>query len=236
MCPSARVMAAATFSGAPEISSGRSRAALASYSRLILRASAARQHAEDVVPGYAGLKYAGLRNVTWITPAGAGGRSGSDRLVAGREGLVHDDLCQVSAPGGAARSCLPSYEHRASAALIRDYGVIARSWRPSRSRKTCSRQPPPSCQSRWPLARPTRWRGPRWWLSSPPGPWPASTSMGCSCTGSPRPSCVTASRPPRQPPPVSAPPVHYRLHVNRAVRKRTTTLTAARGSIAKLLR
>jgi hypothetical protein len=31
----------------------------------------------------------------------------------------------VSAPSGAARSCLPSYEHRASAALIRDYGVIA---------------------------------------------------------------------------------------------------------------
>lgn len=46
------------------------------------------------------------------------GRSGSDRLV-------HDDLCKVSAPSGAARSCLPSYEHRASAALIRDYGVIA---------------------------------------------------------------------------------------------------------------
>jgi hypothetical protein len=31
----------------------------------------------------------------------------------------------VSAPSGAARSCLPSYEHRASAVLIRDYGVIA---------------------------------------------------------------------------------------------------------------
>jgi hypothetical protein len=31
-------------------------------------------------------------------------------------------------------------------------------------------------------------------------------------------------------------PVHHHLHVHRAVRKRTTNLTATRGSIGKLLR
>jgi len=49
----------------------------------------ARHHAEHVVPGDAG-RY----GVSWITPMGAGGRSGSSRLAAGRVGLVHDDLCK----------------------------------------------------------------------------------------------------------------------------------------------
>ena len=63
--------AVSTFGGAPEISSGRSRAALASYFLLDLARLGSRQHAKDVVPGYAG-----LHGASWITPPGAGGRSG----------------------------------------------------------------------------------------------------------------------------------------------------------------
>ena len=46
-------------------------------------------------------------------------------------------------------------------------------------------------------ARLTRWRGRRCWPGSPAGPWPASIRTDCSCTGSPRPLCVTTSPPPR---------------------------------------
>jgi hypothetical protein len=49
----------------------------------------------------------------------------SARLTAGRVGLVHDDLCKVSAPNGAARCAYRACEHSASTALSSDYAMIA---------------------------------------------------------------------------------------------------------------
>jgi hypothetical protein len=47
------------------------------------------------------------------------------RLAARRVGLVHNDLCKMSAPNSAARCAYRACEHSASAALSSDYAVIA---------------------------------------------------------------------------------------------------------------